>query len=104
MKKTFVFVVALISGCTTVSHPVSTGRDTYLLSTHGVPWSAPEVPALEKAGQFCQSHGKVIEVMSINSTRTPDPRAQIQFKCVDASQQHSAELRKDNGITTIEVR
>jgi hypothetical protein len=95
-------VLTAVTGCTTISKPVMTGRDTYLLTVHGFPGTTPQAAGIEQAGQFCQSQGKVIQVLAENTWRTPDPRAEIQFACVAADKQQPGMLRKDNGVTTIE--
>lgn len=87
-------LLLVAGGCTTTSKPVMTGRDTYILTVHGAPWDAPQTAGIQQAGQFCQSEGKVIQVISERTWRTPDPRAEIQFSCVAADDQKATILKQ----------
>jgi hypothetical protein len=90
---TAVIAVAALTGCVTISEPVPVGRDTYMISMGargGMSGTNSELllQAVKKAGAFCQSSGREIEVHNTNSSGIPGWTAQsgeVIFACLAAT-------------------
>lgn len=80
----------LIGGCAGVTDVVPTGKDTYMVASHGtMGWSsggAQKAKAFTQANEFCQKTGKTLEVISTNDSGNGGfgkiSAGQIDFKCV----------------------
>ena len=78
-----------LSGCVSVTQPVSVGPDTYMmgLGAHGGFSSDAELLAqtMRAAGEFCASMNRMIEVQSSHSSGvqmwTPQSN-EVIFKCI----------------------
>ncbi|HVP83207.1 MAG TPA: hypothetical protein VMS78_00670 [Rhizomicrobium sp.] len=90
MRKPFAIAAIIsLSGCVTVTAPVSVGKDTYMigLGAHGGFSSDAELMAktLKAAGDFCAAQNKHIEVQSTSAKGvqmwTPQSN-EVIFKCV----------------------
>ncbi len=90
MRKLFALVaLASLSGCVSVTEPVSVGKDTYMigLGARGGLSTDAELMSktLKSAGEFCLAQNKHIEVQSTSSKGvqmwTPQSN-QVIFKCV----------------------
>ena len=87
---TLVILSLLISGCAGVTDVVPTGKDTYMVASHGtMGWSsggAQKAQAFTQANEFCQKMGKVVEVISTSDSGNGGfgkiSSGQIDFKCV----------------------
>jgi predicted small secreted protein len=86
-------VATTLAGCVTMSEPVPVGRDTYMMSIGargGLSGSNSElvVQAVQKAGVFCESTGREIELRNTSSSGvqgwTPQS-GQVIFACLAAS-------------------
>lgn len=82
-------LAALLTGCSTVSEVVPTGKDTYMVgsSARGGFTSDAEVKALavKRANEYCAAQGKRAQVLSSSSSGvqmwTPQ-NSEVQFSCV----------------------
>lgn len=102
--------IALLSGCASTP-PTQIGKDTYFASktnTGGI-FGNPEAVAghlMADGNTFCASKGREFELVTqhVSPTRPGASLggADITFKCVE----HAApvNMRRDNGVTTIENR
>lgn len=87
-----IVMAASISGCAATSGAIPIGPDTYLLSHQGGGfWAMPStlrVEALKEANSYCESKGKVFQVVGTNETPTGGfgqfPKGEVQFMCLDA--------------------
>ncbi len=79
-----------LTGCAGVTNVVPTGRDTYMITSHGaMGWSSGSVQkaqAFTQANEFCQKIGKVVEVINSKDSGNGGfgriSSAEISFKCV----------------------
>jgi hypothetical protein len=82
--------IGLLVSCAGVTDVVSTGKDTYMIASHGtMGWSSGGVQkaqAFTQANEFCQKMGKTVEVInskdSGNGSFGKISSAEISFKCV----------------------
>lgn len=85
-----IVVVSFLVGCAGVTDVVPTGKDTYMVASHGtMGWSsggAQKAYAFTQANEFCQKMGKVVEVISTSDSGNGGfgkiSSGQIDFKCV----------------------
>jgi hypothetical protein len=111
MKIAVFAVVALLSGCAVTSEVVPMGKDSYMLSSSspggpGVQNGA--VTAVKAASQYCEAHGKHMIFRHTTSTRfgLAGITTDLVFSCVDENDPEYTRpnVRKDNGVSTIENR
>ena len=103
-------LIALLAlcGCTTVSQPVRTGKNTYLLDTKkcdGIFFygGSCATAGISAANDFCEKKGLVATVAETN----PDALGhgtKFQFYCTDENHQGDSVLRPDRGVSTVERR
>lgn len=101
----------VLSGCT-VSSPIQpVGKDTYMVASHvGACIScAASIQSLKTANEYCAQQGKVIVIRNTSSSTNPfgyETGNQLIFSCVSDSDPENArpELRKDDGVLTIDKR
>lgn len=101
-----------LAGCANTG-PISTGKDSYTVSVR-VPFSGPsgaKGDALKDANSFCQSQGKRMLLQSQNSSECVlhggCGEAEINFLCLnenDPRYMAAPQMRKDNGVTTLEIK
>ena len=104
--------VATLAACANTG-PVPIGKDAYTISVR-VPFSGPsgaKGDALKEANTFCTSQSKRVLLQTQNSYECAlhggCGEAEITFLCLDDSDpRYTAQyqLRKDNGVSTIEVK
>ena len=116
MKKIiYLFVMAmLVSGCTTTSGVVPIGQDTFMVSRQAGTGFAGlgnlKADAFREASQFCVKQGKSLQVVSTSESSPPYiltnfPRVEVQFMCLDVSDQELGRPRlKKDADTVIEIR
>lgn len=112
-RKNLICVVVLavaISACTT-SPVVSIGKDTYMVSTTSVPGSTSAASkAMIAANNTCAAQGKVVVVKTMQGREAVlfqnEGDSTVTFACVDpnSSEYTSPTLRKDNGVSTIQIQ
>ena len=104
-------VVVLLTGCSNTG-PLKIGKDTYTVSTR-VAFSGEagaKGDALNEANIFCAMQGKQMLLKNQKSNECAlhggCGEAEIIFWCLseDDPRYTEAQLRKDNGVTTIELR
>lgn len=105
-------VVVGLSACTNTG-PMKVAKDTYSISVR-VPFSGPsgaKGEALKEANAYCSGQNKQVLLQNINSyecaLRGGCGEAEITFLCLDERDPRYAEeykMRKDNGVSTIEIR
>ncbi|MEX3635336.1 hypothetical protein [Paraburkholderia sp. BR14320] len=112
MRNTAVLAIATIflAACADTG-PVPIGQDAYTVSVR-VPFSGPsgaKGDALKEANTFCVSQGKRLLLQTQNSYECAlhggCGEAEITFLCLnenDPRYQANYQMRKDNGVTTIE--
>jgi hypothetical protein len=103
-------LIALVAlcGCTTVSQPVRTGKNTYLLDTKkcdGIFFYAGScaTAGISAANNFCEKKGMVATVAETTQDALGHGTA-IQFYCTDENHQGDSVLRPDRGVSTVERR
>lgn len=93
MKPLFFASVLLLAGCASNSGVVPMGSDTFMLSRQAATGfsgaASLKAEALQEANQHCQAQKKELLVVSTNEAQPPFilgnyPRAEVQFKCIDA--------------------
>jgi hypothetical protein len=106
-----VAILPLCAGCEVASPIVSAGKDTYVVSSHvgACVHCSAAVTGLQAANKFCSKMGKVVLVRNTEGYTNPfgyDTSNQLIFSCLDESdaEYKRPNLRKDNGVTTIEKR
>ena len=107
-----VAVVVGLSACADTG-PMKVAKDTYSISVR-VPFSGPsgaKGEALKEANAYCSGQNKQVLLQNINSYECAlhggCGEAEITFLCLDESDpRYAAEhkMRKDNGVSTIEIR
>jgi hypothetical protein len=97
-----------LSGCST-GPVVAAGKDSYMVSVSTVPGATPaSAKALIAANQKCASMNKVVVIRNMNDTEAVlfknEGSATLLFSCVDQNdpEYQRPNLRKDNGVSTIE--
>lgn len=86
-----VLIGLLLQACTSSSGVVKTGPDTYMISRSEKGFKgtsgAVKAAALAEANHWCQTHGKVMKVISSSQKdmvpMTSDASAEIHFKALD---------------------
>jgi hypothetical protein len=94
MEKTWMLVAAAatLTACVTTSDVVPTGRDTFMVASHGVmghsSGPAQKARAFESANAYCKKSGKEVETLNQSETQSAwgvAPSAEIEFRCVAPS-------------------
>ena len=98
-----------LSGCTTTSEPVRTGKNTYLLSVKGCDGAllfgaSCATSGIKAANKFCEKKGLFATVSGTNeSGQSGLPQhGTVQFYCTDEDNQQDSVLRPDQGIVTVQ--
>lgn len=111
MRSTLIAPIALLAACQVSSHVVPAGKDSYMVSSHvaGCISCAASVKSLETANAYCGKEGRVAIVRNSNSTTNGfgyEVGNSMVFSCVapDDPEYARPNLRKDNGVSTIENR
>src|SRR5580698_9724174 len=89
-----------LSGCTSVSEPVRTGKSTYLLTVKGCGGAllfgaSCSTEGIKAANKFCERKGLVATVSTFSATQNfgvPE-HGQVPFMCTDEDHQQNAVLR-----------
>ncbi|WP_201775755.1 hypothetical protein [Chromobacterium subtsugae] len=107
-----VLISIILAGCADTG-PLKIAKDTYSISVR-VPFSGPsgaKGDALNEANRFCTSQDKQLLLQSENSYECAlhggCGEAEITFLCVDEKDSRYStpqQMRKDNGIITIQNR
>ena len=113
MRLLMLVILALVLAACADTGPMKIGKDTYSISVR-VPFSGPsgaKGQALKEAGTFCSEQNKQILLQNENSYECAlhggCGEAEITFLCLDESDPRYTEyhqMRKDNGLSTVEVR
>jgi len=90
MRKLFAIAAVIsLSGCVSVTEPVSVGKDTYMIGLGARGGFSTDAELMSKtlkaAGDFCTAQNKHIEVQSTSAKGTQmwTPQSnQVIFKCV----------------------
>lgn len=107
-----IWVIALpllLSACVT-GQVVPTGKDSYSLSASRCGLCEPvQGYVIEQASAYCKSINKHMMIRYINAdSRQPmfPGSATIFFSCLNADdpQYQAPQMRKDNGVTTIQIQ
>lgn len=112
MKIAIFAVFAVLTGCVSASEIVPAGKDSYMVSARamgGINSGQGIIEATKTANAYCAKSGKL---MLIRHTETGGSAAfggehsNLIFSCVDESdpEYQRPNLRKDNGVSTIENR
>jgi hypothetical protein len=103
-------LIALLAlgACTTVSEPVRTGKNTYLLDTKkcdGIFFygGSCSIAGIKAANNFCEKKGMVATVAETMPDALEHGRS-VQFYCTDEDRQRDSVLRPDRGISTVQQR
>jgi hypothetical protein len=99
MKRPAYIVLCALAGCVQTSNVIPTGKQTYMVSVVGNIGYDPTPHAVEKANEYCSSHGLVATVTELQHTEFPRITTQVQFTCTDAEHQKPSVLRPDNGVS-----
>jgi len=112
MRLKLLLMALVLTGCANTG-PISTGKDSYTVSVR-VPFSGPsgaKGDALKDANSFCQSQAKRMLLQSQNSSECAlhggCGEAEINFLCLSENDPRylaAPQMRKDNGITTLEIK
>lgn len=112
MRFSLILATVALAGCANTG-PISTGKDSYVVSVR-VPFSGQsgaKGDALRDANSFCQSMGKRMLLQNQNSSECAlhggCGEAEVNFLCLNESDSRYKEapvMRKDNGVTTLEIR
>lgn len=88
MKK--LAIVALLSGCATQTGVIPTGQNTYMVLRQGTGfWASPSTlsaAATKEAAEYCESKGKVIEIIATREAPVgirpgAYPEGEVRFSC-----------------------
>ncbi len=101
----------LLGGCANTG-PMKIGKDSYSISTRVAlsGSSGAKGEALKSANAYCTSQGKFVQLQTQDAhecaLRGGCGEAAITFWCLDETDPRytATQLRKDNGVNTIEVR
>lgn len=91
MKINLIFLVVIISGCTSSSGVIPDGTDSYRVMWTGdtgfTNSGTLQKSAYQEASSFCLRQGEVVETVSMDSKQSRPlggwPEATLIFKCVD---------------------
>jgi len=105
------FLFCSLIGCTSVSEPVRTGKNSYLLTVKRCDGAllfgaSCSTEGIKAANQFCERKGLVATVAHFDVSQNfgvPE-HGQVQFICTDEDHQQDAVLRPDKGVETIQQR
>jgi hypothetical protein len=105
------FTLGSLIGCTSVSEPVRTGKNSYLLTVKGCDGAllfgaSCSSEGIKAANKFCERKGLVATIAHFDVSQNfgvPE-HGQVQFICTDEEHQQDAVLRPDKGIETIQQR
>lgn len=82
-------VVLLLTGCASSTGVVPTGKDTFMVGGKAMALGASRhdatADAYREANAFCASHGKIVEVVKVDSLERSFarfPNANLEFRCV----------------------
>jgi predicted small secreted protein len=113
MRILIVVISALVLAACANTGAMKIGKDTYSISVR-VPFSGPsgaKGEALKDANAFCAKQNKQVLLQNEKSYECAlhggCGEAEIIFLCLDENDPRyaaSPKLRKDNGVTTVEVR
>jgi hypothetical protein len=113
MRLPITVMLALASVACADTGAMKIGKDTYSISVR-VPFSGPsgaKGQALQEANAFCSEQSKQVLLQNENSYECAlhggCGEAEITFLCLDESDpRYSAQrqMRKDSGVSTVEVR
>lgn len=109
LRIALVSLALLSAGCKVSSPVVPAGKDTYQVSSHVgacVSCSAA-VTGLQTANKYCADLGKFLVVRNTTSQTNPfgyTVSNELTFSCVNENdpEYQRPNLRKDNGVTTVE--
>lgn len=110
MKIAVFAAIALLSGCVTTSEIIPMGKDSYMVSgsgTGGLSYGKTMPAALKAANAYCTKEGKLMIARHTETQgRFNGEAADLLFSCVTADdpEYKRPNMRKDNGVTTIENR
>ncbi len=110
MKIAVIAVTALLGGCVTTSDIVPMGKDSYMVSgagTGGLSYGKTMPAALKAANAYCTKQGKfMVPRHTETQGRFNGEAADLLFSCVaaDDPEYTRPNMRKDNGVSTIENR
>lgn len=110
--KTIAVVLAalLLAGCVTASEVLPAGKDTYMVAgggTGGLSYGKTAIAALKKANDYCTALHKLVMVRNTQTQSAFNgENSSLIFSCLSADdpEYKVLNLRKDNGVTTIENR
>lgn len=102
---------AMTAGCQTSSPIVQAGKDTYMVSSHvsGCVSCSASVQSLKTANDFCAQQNKVVAIRNSQSSTNGfgyQVGNEMLFSCIAEADPENTRpnLRKDNGVLTIENR
>lgn len=112
MKKIALFgSFVMIAACQTSSPIVQAGKDTYMVSSHvsGCVSCSASVQSLKTANDFCAQQNKVVAIRNSQSSTNGfgyQVGNEMLFSCIAEADPENTRpnLRKDNGVLTIENR
>ena len=103
-------LIGLLTGCST-GPIVAVGKDSYMVSASTVPGATPaSAKALIAANEKCATMNKVAIVRNLENREAVlfqnEGSASLIFSCVDKNdpENERPNLRKDNGVTTVEIK
>lgn len=112
MKIAVFAVVALLTGCVTASEIVPAGKDSYMISASamgGLNSGKGIIEATKTANAYCAKSGKFIVIRHSETGGNAGfggEHSNLIFTCVNENDPEYGRpnLRKDNGVSTIENR
>ena len=112
---TTLFLALSISGCAKNSGIVPMGKDSYIVSRqaatgfHGM--GGLKAEAFAEASAYCTKQNKKVQVINTTEAQPPYilgnfPKVEVQFMCLAEGDPELSrpKLRKDSGVTTLEIK
>jgi hypothetical protein len=105
-------LLAAASGCVSTSEIVPAGKEGYMISgaaNGGAVSGQSIIAATMQANEYCAKQGKVMQIRNTNnggSAGWGGEHSNLIFSClaVDDPEYARPNLRKDNGVSTVESR
>lgn len=104
----YFLLTVLLVGCASNSGVVPIGDDMFMVSRQAATGFSGlgtlKADALQEANQYCVAQNKMAQVISATEAEPPFilgnfPKADVQFRCVDAALKHSDDISADSKST-----
>jgi hypothetical protein len=112
VRTALIVCAGVLAGCVSASEIVPAGKDTYMVAgrANGGPAAGgSSIEAMKAANAFCAKQQKLVMIRNTSTSGSAGfggEQSTLIFSCLTADdpEYQRPNLRKDNGVTTIENR